>query len=91
MSKKKVVLTEDQRKRNAEILARLEEERSRLVEETRALQLQERRSTPAPEAIASIESAVRLLTHCSKSIRDGRPLPVELRQLDRTAMQLLGK
>lgn len=42
MSKKKVVLTEDQRKRNAEILARLEEERSRLVEETRALQLQER-------------------------------------------------
>ena len=56
-----------------------------------ALQLQERRSTPAPEAIASIESAVRLLTHCSKSIRDGRPLPVELRQLDRTAMQLLGK
>ena len=52
---------------------------------------EERRSTPAPEAIASIESAVRLLTHCSKSIRDGRPLPVELRQLDRTAMQLLGK
>jgi hypothetical protein len=43
MSKKKVVLTEDQRKRNAEILARLEDERSRLVEETRALQLQERR------------------------------------------------
>ena len=40
MSKKKVVLTEDQRKRNAEILARLEEERSRLVEETRGLQLQ---------------------------------------------------
>ena len=43
MSKKKVVLTEDQRNRNAEILARLEEERNRLVEETRALQLQERR------------------------------------------------
>ena len=43
MSKKKVVLTEDQRKRNAEILARLEEERVRLVEETRALQQQERR------------------------------------------------
>ncbi|MFO7661168.1 MAG: hypothetical protein R6X18_01105 [Chloroflexota bacterium] len=43
MSKKKVVLTEDQRKRNAQILARLEEERMRLVEETRALQLQERR------------------------------------------------
>ena len=43
MSKKKVVLTEDQRKRNAEILARLEDERTRLVEETRALQQQERR------------------------------------------------
>lgn len=43
MSKKKVVLTEDQTKRNAEILARLEEERMRLVEETRALQQQERR------------------------------------------------
>jgi hypothetical protein len=43
MSKKKVVLTEDQRRRNAEILARLEEERVRLIEETRALQLQERR------------------------------------------------
>ena len=43
MSKKKVVLTEDQRKRNAEILARLEEERVKLIEETRALQLQERR------------------------------------------------
>ncbi len=43
MSKKKVVLTEDQRKRNAEILARLDEERARLIEETRALQLQERR------------------------------------------------
>ena len=43
MSKKKVVLTEDQRKRNAEILARLEDERSRLIEETRALQQQERR------------------------------------------------
>jgi len=38
MSKKKVVLTEEQRKRNAEILARLEEERVRLIEETRALQ-----------------------------------------------------
>lgn len=43
MSKKKVILTEDQRKRNAEILARLEEERVKLIEETRALQLQERR------------------------------------------------
>ena len=43
MSKKKVVLTEEQRKRNAEILARLEKERVRLVEETRALQQQERR------------------------------------------------
>ena len=32
MSKKKVVLTEEQRKRNAEILARLEEERVRLAQ-----------------------------------------------------------
>ena len=43
MSKMKGVLTDDQRKRNAEILARLEEERTRLIEETRALQQQERR------------------------------------------------
>ena len=58
MSKKKVVLTEEQRKRNAEILARLEEERVRLVEETRALQQQERgrsdrkRNTKAIEDLA---------------------------------------
>jgi hypothetical protein len=43
MAKKKVVLTEDQKRRNAEILERLEEERLRLIEETRALQQQERR------------------------------------------------
>ena len=42
MAKRKVVLTEDQKRRNAEILARLEIERQRLVEETRALQQQER-------------------------------------------------
>jgi len=43
MSKKKVILTQDQRKRNAETLARLEEARVKLIEETRALQQQERR------------------------------------------------
>ncbi len=42
MAKRKVELTEDQKRRNAEILARLELERQRLVEETRALQLRER-------------------------------------------------
>lgn len=55
MSKKKVVLTEDQRKRNAEILARLEEERVRLVEETRALQQQERRRPGRKRRKKSIE------------------------------------
>ncbi len=42
MAKRKVTLTEDQKKKNAEILARLEAERQRLVEETRALQQAER-------------------------------------------------
>lgn len=42
MAKRKVVLTEEQKAKNAEILARLEAERRRLVEETRALQQQER-------------------------------------------------
>ncbi len=42
MAKRKVKLTEDQKRRNAEILARLEMERQRLTEETRALQLRER-------------------------------------------------
>jgi len=42
MAKRKVELTKDQKRRNAEILARLELERQRLVEETRALQLRER-------------------------------------------------
>jgi len=42
MAKRKVELTEDQKRRNAEILARLETERERLCEETRALQLRER-------------------------------------------------
>ncbi|NCF65780.1 MAG: hypothetical protein JSV68_13975 [Anaerolineaceae bacterium] len=42
MAKRKVELTEDQKRRNAEILARLELERQRLCEETRALQLRER-------------------------------------------------
>lgn len=42
MAKRKVELTEEQKRRNAEILARLEMERQRLTEETRALQLRER-------------------------------------------------
>ena len=42
MAKRKVELTEEQKTRNAEILSRLERERQMLVEETRALQLQER-------------------------------------------------
>jgi hypothetical protein len=43
MAKRKPILSEEQKKRNTEILARLEAERERLVEETRALQMQERR------------------------------------------------
>jgi hypothetical protein len=43
MAKRKVELTEEQKRRNAEILARLEAERQKLIEETRALQQQERR------------------------------------------------
>lgn len=43
MAKRKIKLTDDQRNKNAEILARLESERKRLIEETRALQQQERR------------------------------------------------
>lgn len=42
MAKRKVVLTEEQKRRNAEILARLEMERQKLIEETRALQQRER-------------------------------------------------
>lgn len=42
MAKRKVVLTEDQKRRNEEILARLELERKQLVLETRELQQQER-------------------------------------------------
>jgi hypothetical protein len=42
MAKRRVELSEDQIQRNAEILARLESERERLCEETRALQLRER-------------------------------------------------
>ena len=38
MAKKKVSLTEDQKRRNAEILRRLREEREKLWEDTRSLQ-----------------------------------------------------
>ncbi len=44
MAKKKVELTEEQKKRNAEILARLAEESRKLKEETRALQEEVRRN-----------------------------------------------
>ncbi len=43
MAKRKVELTEEQKLRNAAILDRLEAERQRLVEETRALQQQTKR------------------------------------------------
>ena len=43
MAKRKVELTDEQKLRNEQILARLEAERQRLVEETRALQLQTKR------------------------------------------------
>ncbi len=42
MAKRKVTLTDDQKRRNAEILARLEFERRQLVQETRELQQLER-------------------------------------------------
>lgn len=43
MAKRKIELTDAQNRRNAEILSRLEIERQRLLEETRALQQQEKR------------------------------------------------
>ncbi len=43
MAKRKVKLTEEQKQQNAEILSRLERERQRLIEETRALQQQTKR------------------------------------------------
>ena len=44
MAKRKVVLNTDQKKKNAMILAQIEAERSRLFEDTRALQQQFRRN-----------------------------------------------
>ncbi len=44
MAKRKVELTDDQRRKNDLILARIEAERGRLFEETRALQQQFRRN-----------------------------------------------
>ncbi|MCP4361893.1 MAG: hypothetical protein GY796_28100 [Chloroflexi bacterium] len=52
MAKRKVKLTEEQKRRNAEILARLDAERERLVEETRALQEQSRRKKKQPSTAA---------------------------------------
>ena len=43
MAKRKVELTEEQKRQNADILARLESDRQKLIQETRALQQQERR------------------------------------------------
>ncbi|MCA9997516.1 MAG: hypothetical protein KDE56_17275 [Anaerolineales bacterium] len=43
MAKRKISLTDDQRKKNLEILSRLEDERRRLIEDTRALQQAEKR------------------------------------------------
>jgi hypothetical protein len=43
MARRKVKLTDDQKRRNEEILERLDAERRRLVEETRALQEQTKR------------------------------------------------
>ena len=44
MAKRKVELTDDQKKKNAMILANIEAERARLFEDTRALQQQFRRN-----------------------------------------------
>jgi hypothetical protein len=43
MARRKVELSQDQKQKNAKILARLEAERQRLIEETRALQQQTKR------------------------------------------------
>ena len=43
MARRKVELTEEQKKKNAEILARLKEERERLADETRTLQQKTKR------------------------------------------------
>lgn len=44
MAKRKIQLTDDQKKKNDLILARIEAEKARLYEETRALQQQFRRN-----------------------------------------------
>ena len=44
MAKRKVQLSDEQKRRNAMILARIEAEKARLFEETRALQRQFRRN-----------------------------------------------
>jgi hypothetical protein len=43
MARRKVELTDEQKRKNDEILARLEDERQRLIEETRALQQKTKR------------------------------------------------
>ena len=56
MAKRKVELTDSQKKRNEEILSRLADERQRLIEETRNLQKQSRRrSKPEDESTEVVD------------------------------------
>ena len=57
MAKRKIKLTDEQKKKNAEILSRLQEERKRLVEETRALQEQTKRK-PGRKRKKQVKTAV---------------------------------
>jgi len=54
MAKRKVQLTDEQKRKNAAILARLDAEREKLVEDTRSLQEQSRRR---------IEPSLRQVNH----------------------------
>jgi hypothetical protein len=59
MAKTKINLTNDQKRRNAEILARLAEEEARIFEDTRALQREwkssSRRRRSGPESRQQLE------------------------------------
>ncbi len=56
-----------------------------------ALCLIERRSKAAPEMIPIIDDAIGVLPACSRSIRDNRPMPSEVRELTYRAQQCLGR
>ncbi len=56
MAKRKIELTDAQSRRNAEILSRLEIERQRLLEETRALQQQEKRRSSRKRGEGELEA-----------------------------------